>query len=282
MSAGTARAGRVDLDRVPVRHARGQAARRGRGRVRRRRDARVRPRHVAVVARPTGRGGRGPRPLGRGLSAVPRRDGPARPLRRRASATPSGSSTCCPSSARGVLVCCSSRTDERPRRRRSDGGAAARPGGARRADADCGSRTRPCRGGGFARTRTPGASSQQVDHPALGLCLDSFHVLSADNDPDRHRAGGRRQGLPRPARGRPPTEHGRAGVEPPLPDVPRPGRRSTSRASSAGSCRWATPGPIALEVFNDVYQQEDPRHAAIDAMRSMLALAEAVAARGSR
>ena len=40
-------------------------------------------------------------------------------------------------------------------------------------------------------------------------------------------------------------------------------------------------GPIALEVFNDVYQQEDPRHAATDAMRSLLALAEAVATRGS-
>ena len=39
-------------------------------------------------------------------------------------------------------------------------------------------------------------------------------------------------------------------------------------------------GPMALEVFNDVYQQEDPRHAATDAMRSMLALAEAVGVHG--
>ena len=38
-------------------------------------------------------------------------------------------------------------------------------------------------------------------------------------------------------------------------------------------------GTMALEVFNDVYQQEDPRHAATDAMRSMLALAEAVGTR---
>ena len=42
---------------------------------------------------------------------------------------------------------------------------------------------------------------QRVDHPALGLCLDSFHVLSLGNDPGRHRADRRRQGLPRPARG---------------------------------------------------------------------------------
>ena len=35
-------------------------------------------------------------------------------------------------------------------------------------------------------------------------------------------------------------------------------------------------GPLSLEVFNDVYRQADPRHAAIDGMRSLLALQEAV------
>ena len=39
----------------------------------------------------------------------------------------------------------------------------------------------------------------------------------------RHRAGARRQGVPRPARRCPATEHGCPRVEPPLPDVPRPG-----------------------------------------------------------
>ena len=39
-------------------------------------------------------------------------------------------------------------------------------------------------------------------------------------------------------------------------------------------------GPLSLEVFNDVYRQADPRHAAIDGMRSLLALQEAVCARG--
>ena len=39
-------------------------------------------------------------------------------------------------------------------------------------------------------------------------------------------------------------------------------------------------GPLSLEVFNDVYRQADPRHAAIDGMRSLLALQEAVGARG--
>jgi 4-hydroxyphenylpyruvate dioxygenase-like putative hemolysin/sugar phosphate isomerase/epimerase len=35
-------------------------------------------------------------------------------------------------------------------------------------------------------------------------------------------------------------------------------------------------GPLSLEVFNDVYRQADPRYAAIDGMRSLLALQEAV------
>jgi len=35
-------------------------------------------------------------------------------------------------------------------------------------------------------------------------------------------------------------------------------------------------GPLSLEVFNDVFRQADPRRAAVDALRSLLALAEAV------
>ncbi len=33
-------------------------------------------------------------------------------------------------------------------------------------------------------------------------------------------------------------------------------------------------GPLSLEVFNDVFRQSDPAHAAVDAMRSLLALQE--------
>jgi len=35
-------------------------------------------------------------------------------------------------------------------------------------------------------------------------------------------------------------------------------------------------GPLSLEVFNDVFRQADPRRAAVDALRSLLALDEAV------
>lgn len=118
-----------------------------------------------------------------------------------------------------------------------------------------------------------------ADHPALGLCLDSFHVLSMQNDPATIAGIG---------------AHEVFHVQ--LADAPRPnldvrewslhsrlfpGQGSLDVAGFLGqilSTGYA--GPIALEVFNDVYQQEDPRHAATDAMRSMRALAEAVAAQG--
>ena len=120
---------------------------------------------------------------------------------------------------------------------------------------------------------------QRVDHPALGLCLDSFHVLSLGNDPAviAQVAGDK-------------VFH----VQ--LADAPRlnmdvrewslhyrmfPGQGSLDVAGFLRQIlAMGYAGPMALEVFNDVYQQEDPRHAATDAMRSMLALAEAVGTRG--
>ena len=120
---------------------------------------------------------------------------------------------------------------------------------------------------------------QRADHPALGLCLDSFHVLSFGNDP---------AGI-----GRIP---GSRVFHVQLADAPRlnmdvrewslhyrmfPGQGSLDLAGFVGQILAAGySGPMALEVFNDVYQQEDPRHAATDAMRSMLALTEAVRSRG--
>ena len=120
---------------------------------------------------------------------------------------------------------------------------------------------------------------QRVDHPALGLCLDSFHVLSLGNDPSviAQIAGDK-------------VFH----VQ--LADAPRlnmdvrewslhyrmfPGQGSLDVAGFLSQIlAMGYTGPMALEVFNDVYQQEDPRHAATDAMRSMLALAEAVGVHG--
>ena len=38
-------------------------------------------------------------------------------------------------------------------------------------------------------------------------------------------------------------------------------------------------GPLSLEVFNDVFRQSDARRTAVDAMRSLLALEEALSLR---
>jgi 4-hydroxyphenylpyruvate dioxygenase len=117
---------------------------------------------------------------------------------------------------------------------------------------------------------------QAADHPALGICLDSFHILS--------RA----------------TELAAIAEIPPekllfvqLADAPYlvmdvlqwsrhyrcfPGQGGfaladfTSRVLEAGYT-----GPLSLEVFNDVFRQADPDRMAVDARRSLLILEEQVA-----
>ena len=57
-----------------------------------------------------------------------------------------------------------------------------------------------------------------------------------------------------------------------------PGRAaSTSPASSRACSRAGYAGPLSLEVFNDVFRQADPERMAVDAMRSLLILEEALA-----
>jgi len=120
---------------------------------------------------------------------------------------------------------------------------------------------------------------RHADHPALGLCLDSFHVLSRGDDP----AGIR-------------VVPGTKVFHLQLADAPRldmdvvewsrhhrlfPGLGSFDLAGFLGHVlTTGYDGPLSLEVFNDVYRQADPRHAAIDGMRSLLGLQEAVGTRG--
>ena len=119
-----------------------------------------------------------------------------------------------------------------------------------------------------------------ADHPALGLCLDSFHILARGGDPE------------------------------PIADVP--GEKifflqlADAREVSMDVLSWSRhhrlfpgqggfdlpgflapvlaagyAGPLSLEVFNDVFRQSDPVRTAVDARRSLLALAEATAGRGT-
>ncbi|MEJ2871474.1 TIM barrel protein [Actinomycetospora sp. OC33-EN08] len=121
---------------------------------------------------------------------------------------------------------------------------------------------------------------RRADHPALGLCLDSFHVLSRTADPD---------GIA--------TVPGDAIFFLQLADAPVlamdvlqwsrhhrlfPGQggfdlpRFLAAVLTAGYR-----GPLSLEVFNDVFRQADPVRTAADGHRSLLALAEATAAGGT-
>jgi 4-hydroxyphenylpyruvate dioxygenase len=117
------------------------------------------------------------------------------------------------------------------------------------------------------------------DHPALGLCLDSFHVLSRGSDT--------------------------AGISDlpgdrifflQLADAPAmemgvlqwsrhhrlfPGQGSFDLTDFVGRVlSTGYEGPLSLEVFNDVFRQSDPRRTAVDALRSLLALQEDLARDG--
>ncbi|MGA4992282.1 TIM barrel protein [Nonomuraea bangladeshensis] len=120
---------------------------------------------------------------------------------------------------------------------------------------------------------------RRADHPALGLCLDSFHVFARGDDPAAIRA------VP-----------GDKVFHLQLADAPRlnmdawewsehhrlfPGQGDFDVAELLGHVlATGYDGPLSVEVFNDVCRQADPRHVAVDAMRSLLSLEETVGAAG--
>jgi 4-hydroxyphenylpyruvate dioxygenase len=118
---------------------------------------------------------------------------------------------------------------------------------------------------------------EAADHPALGVCLDSFHILSRGTSLDTI--------------GEIPA-HKLFFLQ--LADAPHlvmdvlqwsrhyrsfPGQGGfdlpgfTRRVLDAGYA-----GPLSLEVFNDIFRQADPKRMAVDAMRSLLVLEESVGA----
>lgn len=114
---------------------------------------------------------------------------------------------------------------------------------------------------------------EKVDHPNLGTCLDSFHILSRD----WHTA---------------PIENINADkiffVQ--VADAPKlsmdvlswsrhyrvfPGEGQFELAKFIGHVvRAGYTGPVSLEVFNDVFRQSDVERTAVDAMRSLIWLEE--------
>ncbi|HKS00521.1 MAG TPA: TIM barrel protein [Arthrobacter sp.] len=114
---------------------------------------------------------------------------------------------------------------------------------------------------------------EMVDHPNLGTCLDSFHILSRDWDTA-------------------PIEDIYADkiffVQ--VADAPKlsmdvlswsrhyrvfPGEGQFELAKFMGHVvRAGYTGPVSLEVFNDVFRQSDVERTAVDAMRSLIWLEE--------
>ncbi|MDQ0828017.1 4-hydroxyphenylpyruvate dioxygenase [Arthrobacter sp. B2I5] len=114
---------------------------------------------------------------------------------------------------------------------------------------------------------------ETVDHPNLGTCLDSFHILSRDWE----------------------TSHIEA-FNPDkiffvqVADAPKlsmdvlswsrhyrvfPGEGQFELAKFMGHVvRAGYTGPVSLEVFNDVFRQSDVERTAVDAMRSLIWLEE--------
>ncbi|WP_432563516.1 bifunctional sugar phosphate isomerase/epimerase/4-hydroxyphenylpyruvate dioxygenase family protein [Kineococcus sp. SYSU DK003] len=116
---------------------------------------------------------------------------------------------------------------------------------------------------------------QLADHPALGTCVDSFHVLSRGDDPDDV-AGLEKlffyQVADAPPLGMdvlPLSRHHRLFPGQGSFDLPR-----FHRAVLAAGYD----GPVSLEVFNDLYRQADPARTAVDGLRSLRLLGDRTAA----
>jgi sugar phosphate isomerase/epimerase/4-hydroxyphenylpyruvate dioxygenase-like putative hemolysin len=119
---------------------------------------------------------------------------------------------------------------------------------------------------------------RRAGHPALGLCLDSFHALAR---------GGDLTGI-RIIPGTKVFALQLADAPPRHMDLAQwsthhrlfPGQGAFDLATFARTVlATGYSGPVSLEVSNDVFRQTDPRRTAIDAMRSLIAVRDGFAAR---
>jgi 4-hydroxyphenylpyruvate dioxygenase len=117
---------------------------------------------------------------------------------------------------------------------------------------------------------------RMADHPALGVCLDSFHILSRGADPTGIRE------IP-----------GEKIFFLQLADAPMlamdvlqwsrhhrcfPGQGDFDLPAFLGHVLAAGyTGPLSLEVFSDTFRQAEPESTAVDAMRSLLYLQDSLA-----
>lgn len=118
---------------------------------------------------------------------------------------------------------------------------------------------------------------EAAGHPALGTCLDSFHILSRGSDPEGI------EGIP----GEKIFFLQLADAPLPAMDVLQWSRHHRCFPGQGGFdvaglvrhvLRTGYEGPLSLEVFNDVVRQAEAGPTAVDARRSLLMLQEEVGA----
>ncbi|MFI8307273.1 bifunctional sugar phosphate isomerase/epimerase/4-hydroxyphenylpyruvate dioxygenase family protein [Streptomyces sp. NPDC085927] len=122
---------------------------------------------------------------------------------------------------------------------------------------------------------------EAAGHPALGTCLDSFHILSRGSDPRGI------EDIP----GEKIFFLQLADAPLPAMDVLQWSRHHRCFPGQGGFdvaglvrhvLRTGYAGPLSLEVFNDVFRQAEAAPTAVDARRSLLALQEEVGAAEER
>ncbi|HWX26365.1 MAG TPA: TIM barrel protein [Steroidobacteraceae bacterium] len=115
----------------------------------------------------------------------------------------------------------------------------------------------------------------KAQHPALGLCLDSFHVLMRTSDPvGIEKIDPEKLFLLQLADAHLVTTDV---IESSRHYRLFPGQGKFDLRTFLGHLLKAGyTGPLSVEVFNDLFQQADPDRIAVDARRSLLVLAESV------
>ena len=131
------------------------------------------------------------------------------------------------------------------------------PSGARRRAAS-GSPTRRWPGAGTCRDWDRAwRIVRRADHPTLGICLDSFHILSAARTrPDSPTSPARRSSSSSWPTRRSWTWTCSSGA---ATTAASPARAASTWRASSGTSSRRLRGPLSLEVFNDVFRQADPR-----------------------
>ncbi|GAB4098579.1 bifunctional sugar phosphate isomerase/epimerase/4-hydroxyphenylpyruvate dioxygenase family protein [Sinomonas halotolerans] len=123
---------------------------------------------------------------------------------------------------------------------------------------------------------------EAADHPSLGACLDTFHILSRLSSGGPDAAG--IEAIP-----------GEKVFFVQVADAPKlsldvlswsrhhrvfPGEGQFDLPGFLGHvARTGYNGPVSLEVFNDTFRQSDPERTAVDAIRSLVSLEERTAQR---